>query len=572
MKMQSLIFKLFQAFIVVTIACGPNLRATILPSNASQVQAFAGALYGIQAGSTTMTQVKDNISASGLNNVLNAFYSNAFGSQNNIDVATIITSNLGLTGDAATTAAAHITNMLNASTPSARGVAVNNILNLFASLTTDPTYGAAATAWNAKVANAVSYASNPANTANVTFGSALTKTIGDSTYTLNNGAYTRTDAAGNTLTLNSDSTVTTTVGGVRYSSTDGTTFTGTDSAGNTLTLNTNNNTNTITTRVGEVTYSSTNGKTFTGTDSAGNVLTLNTNNNTNTITTRVGGVTYTQTSSGAFLNRDASSGVSWLVVAHEANFISIGSGDFTKTDAAGNVLILNSDNTVTTTVGGVRYSSTDGKTFTGTNAAGDTLTLKVVGGVRYSSTDGKTFTGTNAAGDTLTLKVTETGDTVSAPITNNSFQTNSSLKDETLDQLKIKQTNINTLIAQATFDIEPADLAVLHTALVDVNQQIVNILNTTPSSTLAPDQAAQLTNDLGIANTNLDNAKTALQNLGFTWSAPATPTTDIVAGVTANVTAVLNLVSTANTPTQGAISTAVASADKVTASTSSEHM
>ena len=142
-----------------------------LPTNLSTVEAWAGALYGYSIGSTTMAQVNaDIVSYGGLNNTLNAYYSAAFASQTTATVAKTIVANVGLGTDA--NAIAYVTGQLNAATPATRGVAVANILNAFAALTADATYGAAATAWNTTVSNSVTYAS--ANTADVTTVAAAT--------------------------------------------------------------------------------------------------------------------------------------------------------------------------------------------------------------------------------------------------------------------------------------------------------------------------------------------------------------------------------------------------------------
>jgi len=129
-----------------------------LPTNASQVQQFAVALYGIQVGSSTMAAVQQDITAvGGLKNALNAYYAASFGTQTTASVAASVAANLGLTGTALTDGAAYITAALNAAPASARGQVISDILNLFSTLTANATYGAAAAAWNTKVALAVSY-------------------------------------------------------------------------------------------------------------------------------------------------------------------------------------------------------------------------------------------------------------------------------------------------------------------------------------------------------------------------------------------------------------------------------
>ena len=139
----------------------------VFPTNASQVQAFAGALFGVQVGSATLAQVNADILANGgLTATLNGYYSATQGSTAN--AAKAVATNLGLTGAALTEGTAYITSQLNAAAPSARGAVISNIVNMFGTYTTDATFGAAATAWNTKLAAAVAYTGS----ANVAVGTA----------------------------------------------------------------------------------------------------------------------------------------------------------------------------------------------------------------------------------------------------------------------------------------------------------------------------------------------------------------------------------------------------------------
>jgi len=205
------------------------LTTTLFPTNASQVQAFAGALYGVQVGSATMAQVTADITAAGgLNNALNAYYTASFGTAKVADVGDTVAANLGLTGTAATSASAYIAAQLTGKTATG-GAVIANILNLFASLTADATYGTAATAWNTKVASAASYtgAANlpvgtvvAATTPFTTNADNLIGSTGDDTFTgvAGTGAtFGVTDAANggagvDTLSLVSDAAATTLLG------------------------------------------------------------------------------------------------------------------------------------------------------------------------------------------------------------------------------------------------------------------------------------------------------------------------------------------------------------------------
>ena len=159
-------------------------------TNALKVQAFAGALYGVQVGTTTMAQVNADITSGGFTNTLNSYYASSFGNVANATVAASVAANLGLTGDALASGTAYITAQLNAAAAGARGAVISTILDQFAGLTADATFGAAATAYNAKVDAANAYT----GAANVAIGS----TVGQGTsFTLTAGADTVAGTSGN---------------------------------------------------------------------------------------------------------------------------------------------------------------------------------------------------------------------------------------------------------------------------------------------------------------------------------------------------------------------------------------
>lgn len=185
------------------------MPALNLPTNLALVEAWAGALYGSAVGQTTMAQVNsDIVSYGGLNNTLNAYYTAGFGSMTTIAIGNLVAANVGLTGAQATTGASIITATLNAAAPSARGTVVLNLLNTFAGLTADATWGVAATAWNTAVNTAITYNGSNATdnslaiaattvatqttAANLAAAQALNKTI-----TLTSGADVLTAGAGN---------------------------------------------------------------------------------------------------------------------------------------------------------------------------------------------------------------------------------------------------------------------------------------------------------------------------------------------------------------------------------------
>ena len=185
-------------------------------TNALKVQAFAGALFGVQVGTTTMAQVNADITSNGgLANTLNGYYASSFGSVANATVAASVAANLGLTGDALASGTAYITAQLNGAAAGARGAVISNILDLFAGLASDATFGAAATAWNTRVTSANEYT----GAANVAMGSTvgqgtpfslttgvdtLIGSVGDDTFSSTFG----TAAGVDNGTLNSTDTIT----------------------------------------------------------------------------------------------------------------------------------------------------------------------------------------------------------------------------------------------------------------------------------------------------------------------------------------------------------------------------
>lgn len=131
-----------------------------IPSFSSTVVArVAGGLYGLQLGSSTMASVMTEANASGgINGVINAVYARDFGSASNAAVADRVVANLGLTGAQAAEAKAYVVAVLDAAPADGKGVAIAETLGLFASLDMHPSYGAAASAFNARIATAVTYA------------------------------------------------------------------------------------------------------------------------------------------------------------------------------------------------------------------------------------------------------------------------------------------------------------------------------------------------------------------------------------------------------------------------------
>lgn len=128
-----------------------------ITSNGTVIVRVAAGLYGLAPGNAIYSELVNASYSGGVNALVNNLYTSDFGAQTTKAVAATIVANLGITGDAASGAANFVEGQLTATAASARGAKVVELLNLFAGLT-DATYGAAATAWNTKVTNAVTTA------------------------------------------------------------------------------------------------------------------------------------------------------------------------------------------------------------------------------------------------------------------------------------------------------------------------------------------------------------------------------------------------------------------------------
>ena len=170
-----------------------------------EIARYAGAMYGLVLDDATVVSVEGAVNASSLNTVVNNAYGADFSSVANTTVATTVATNLGLTGNLLTQAQAYILAQLNAAPAGAQGQTIMTILNMFGQMTSDPTWGAAATAWETKVSAAVSYGQNANNTTNaqisgfssVPTGGTFTLTTGIDTLVGNamgNNTFNATDA------------------------------------------------------------------------------------------------------------------------------------------------------------------------------------------------------------------------------------------------------------------------------------------------------------------------------------------------------------------------------------------
>lgn len=129
--------------------------------NNTVVARAAASIWGLKLGYVTMqgALAQANASAGGVDSVINAAFNDSFGSVSNAAVAANVVANLGLTGAAATEATDYLLAQMAGAAAGGRGAAISQSVALFSGLTAHPEFGAAATAFNAKVAGATAYAS-----------------------------------------------------------------------------------------------------------------------------------------------------------------------------------------------------------------------------------------------------------------------------------------------------------------------------------------------------------------------------------------------------------------------------
>ena len=127
--------------------------------NNTIVARVAASIWGLKLGyaTTQAALAQANASAGGLNSVINSAFNDSFSGVSDADIAATVVANLGLTGDAATSGTAYLVDQLGTVPDSERGAKISEVVAQFSALSADPTYGTAASAFNAKVAAATAY-------------------------------------------------------------------------------------------------------------------------------------------------------------------------------------------------------------------------------------------------------------------------------------------------------------------------------------------------------------------------------------------------------------------------------
>jgi len=167
------------------------LTLTLLATPDTQIIRVVEALYNQTPGYTYLANFRTFTTDNGIDGFANAMAA-SFASSTDAALAATVTANLGLTGDALSAGNAYLEAQF-AAAPAARGKAVLDAMNALATLESDATYGAAATAFNADVVASTSYSIVTTNTAALAAGAGqsyslstatdnLTGTAGDDTF------------------------------------------------------------------------------------------------------------------------------------------------------------------------------------------------------------------------------------------------------------------------------------------------------------------------------------------------------------------------------------------------------
>lgn len=138
------------------------MALSLLNTNEVQVARLVKALYNAAPGYTFMTNFSGYAAAKGLNGLAEGLVAD-FAANDNATLAAAVASNVGLTGDALAVATAYLQGQFEYYGAAKRGQVILDAVNGLSNLTTDATYGAAATAFNDTIATSVAYSSNSSN-------------------------------------------------------------------------------------------------------------------------------------------------------------------------------------------------------------------------------------------------------------------------------------------------------------------------------------------------------------------------------------------------------------------------
>jgi len=163
-----------------------------ISTNGTIITRLAGALYGEYLSNASYTELATTAPAT----VAANFLTNDFAGKTDLQVANTILTNLGLTSITG------LNNWLSAqltaagTTATAKGAALVSILNSYAGMASDATYGSYATSFNAKTASALTL-SQTAGSAGGSFATADVVAVTSQTFTLTTGVNRFNGGAGN---------------------------------------------------------------------------------------------------------------------------------------------------------------------------------------------------------------------------------------------------------------------------------------------------------------------------------------------------------------------------------------
>ena len=126
--------------------------------NNTIIARVAASVWGLKLGNATMNAALVQANGTGgVDAVINGAFNDSYSQVDNATISAMVVANLGLTGAAATAGPAYLVAALDDVPAAARGATISGVVALFSGLSSDATYGAAATAFNAKVAAATAY-------------------------------------------------------------------------------------------------------------------------------------------------------------------------------------------------------------------------------------------------------------------------------------------------------------------------------------------------------------------------------------------------------------------------------
>ena len=146
-----------------------------ISTNGTVLARLAGGLYNTTLSNATYNEVNAVVkTAADINTLANDLYARDFASKTDLSVATTLLSNLGLSS--VTGLANWVAAQLTAAGAANKGAKIVSMLNDFSNLTSDATYGAAATSFNTKTTAALTLSPVPIGTVDlstITFSSVI---------------------------------------------------------------------------------------------------------------------------------------------------------------------------------------------------------------------------------------------------------------------------------------------------------------------------------------------------------------------------------------------------------------